>query len=214
MTMALNDFLKNALIENNQVLSDVQQTRILQYLDLLTRWNRITNLTRITTPSDMVMLHIIDSLSINPFLQGMTLLDVGSGAGAPGIPLAIIHPEKKFTLLDSQQKKVLFLRQVILELKLNHVEVIHARVEDFKPVDCFDMILTRAFASLKLMLLACTHLLNTHGQFLAMKGLYPHKELQEIPPGFQVQAVHPLLIKGLHAERHLVCIKKDTSWEK
>lgn len=212
--MNQSDFLKKALNENQHQVAESTITQILHYLDLLTRWNRVYNLTAIQDHNDMVMVHILDSLAINAFLQGHFILDVGSGAGLPGIPLALLNPNKKFTLIDCNNKKVRFLMQVVLELQLNQVEVVHSRLEDFHPPIKFDSILSRAFASLRIMLQASEHLISAEGQFLAMKGTYPEKELADLPPGFSVQGIHPLTIKGLHASRHLVCLKKENSWEK
>jgi 16S rRNA (guanine527-N7)-methyltransferase len=202
-------FLHRMLLENNYSLPAGTEEKFIHYLDLLAKWNKIYNLTSIRDPNDMVMLHILDSLSINPYLHGTRILDVGTGAGLPGIPLAIIQPEKKFTLMDSNSKKTRFLTQVVLELKLTNVEVIHSRCEDLRPEQPFDSILSRAFASLRVMLEATHHLVAKHGRFLAMKGVYPESEIQELQQGFKVLAVHKLVINGLAAERHLVCLAKE-----
>lgn len=204
-----SDFLHKMLLENNYSLPAGTQEKFIHYLDLLSRWNKIYNLTSIRDPNEMVMLHILDSLSINPYLHGTRILDVGTGAGLPGIPLAIMQPEKKFTLMDSNSKKTRFLTQVVLELKLTNVEVIHSRCEDLRQEQGFDSILSRAFASLRVMLEATHHLIARHGIFLAMKGIYPESEIQEIPQGVKLLAVHKLVINGLAAERHLVCLAKE-----
>jgi 16S rRNA (guanine527-N7)-methyltransferase len=184
-------------------------TEIEHYLSLLQQWNRVYNLTAIRDPEDMMLLHIEDSLAVNSYLHGNRIIDVGSGGGLPGIPLALSNPDKHFTLLDSNSKKTRFLTQVVLELKLKNVEVIHSRCEDFHPAIGFDSIISRAFASLQVMLTTTQHLLGKDGQFLAMKGIFPEQEMKEIPPGFTVLGVHRLQIKGLEAERCLVCVKKD-----
>lgn len=202
-------FLHQQLLKNNYALSKTCEEQFIHYLDLMSRWNKISNLTSILDPHEMVMLHILDSLSIAPFLQGNRILDVGTGAGLPGIPLAIMQPEKKFTLLDSNSKKTRFLTQVMLELKLNNVEIIHSRCEDFQPNTLFDCILSRAFASLAVMLEVTQHLIAQSGTFLAMKGVYPEAELKELPQGFKLLAVHKLVIHGLDAERHLVCLAEE-----
>lgn len=202
------EFLQKALLDNHIDIPSATAEKMLQYLHLIREWNRVFNLTSITDHQEMIMLHLIDSLSIAPFLHGNRIIDVGSGAGLPGIPLALISPDKIFTLLDSNNKKTRFLTQAILDLKLNHVDVQHKRVEEFHPEQKFDSILSRAFASLKVMLESTEHLLNEHGQFLAMKGVYPETELKDIPKRFKVLAVHKLNIKGLDAERHLVCMEK------
>lgn len=203
------DFLHRMLLQNNYSQAENLEPQFMHYLELLTKWNKVFNLTSITDPHDMVMLHILDSLSIHPYLHGSHILDVGTGAGLPGIPLAILLPEKKFTLMDSNSKKTRFLTQVVLELKLKNVAVIHSRCEDLRPERLFDSILSRAFASLRVMLEVTQHLVAPHGKFLAMKGVYPESEIQELPQGFKSLAVHKLEIKGLDAERHLVCLAKE-----
>lgn len=200
--------LSDALASNHFSVAQDTQEKILQFLDLMSRWNQVYNLTAIKDPKEMVWLHLIDSLSINPYLKGQRIIDVGTGAGLPGIPLALINPEKQFVLLDSNSKKTRFLIQVIAELKLTNVEVIHARVEEFKPATGFDSILSRAFSAIQVMLSKTQHLLAREGQFIAMKGVYPEQELAEIPSGYRVAEVHKLNIKGLLAERHVVCVER------
>ena len=139
--------LTQALKENNLIISDAAQQQLLNYLALLQQWNKVFNLTAITDPREMVYLHIIDSLAIQPFLNGKRFLDVGSGAGLPGIPLAIIHPDQHWVLLDKNNKKTRFITQACAELRLTNVEAVHARCEDFKPTQCFDNIVARAFAT-------------------------------------------------------------------
>jgi 16S rRNA (guanine527-N7)-methyltransferase len=208
------DFLQQALTNNGFVVSpDIQQS-FLQYLYLMQRWNHIYNLTAILDIEKMIMLHIIDSLSISPYLYGNHIIDIGTGAGLPGIPLALMHPEKHITLLDSNNKKTRFLTQVLIDLKIKNITIISSRCENFHPEQRFDSILSRAFASLKVMLHTTQHMLKEHGQFLAMKGSFPAQELLDIPQGFKIHAVHLLQIQGLDAERHLICLEKDTSWEK
>ncbi|MBV8801689.1 MAG: 16S rRNA (guanine(527)-N(7))-methyltransferase RsmG, partial [Gammaproteobacteria bacterium] len=205
------DFLQKALIKNNFIVSLNIQEAFLQYLYLMQRWNHVYNLTAILDIEEMIMLHIIDSLSISPYLHGNRIIDIGTGAGLPGIPLALIHPEKHITLLDSNNKKTRFLTQVVIELKIKNIDIISSRCENFHPEQRFDSILSRAFASLKVMLLTTQHLLKEHGQFLAMKGSYPEQELLDIPSGFKMSAIQPLHINGLEAERHLICLERETS---
>lgn len=208
---ALKDFLHHSLRSNGHFVSTETEEKLLAYLELLHTWNRVYNLTAIHDLEESVLLHIIDSLSIKPYLNGTYLIDVGTGAGLPGIPLALTCPDKKFTLLDSNSKKTRFLSQAMYELPLNNIEVVHARCEDFKPVQKFDSILSRAFASIQVMLETTQHLLSEQGQFLAMKGVYPDAEIKAISSEFEVIAVHNLEITGLEAERHLVCIKKGAT---
>lgn len=208
--MNKNGFLQEMLTSNSFRISDVIQEKILHYLQLMQDWNRVYNLTAITEWNPMILLHILDSLSIDHFLAGKRILDIGTGAGLPGIPLALLHPEYHFVLLDSNSKKTRFLTQVKIELALDHLEVVHRRVEDFHPDQTFDSILVRAFASLHEMLSVAGHLLNSQGQFLAMKGVYPEQELQNVQPEFEIRGVHQLIIKGLDAERHLVRLGRNS----
>ncbi|HSW69171.1 MAG TPA: 16S rRNA (guanine(527)-N(7))-methyltransferase RsmG [Gammaproteobacteria bacterium] len=204
----LKNFLHEVLIANHHSLPSATEEKLLAYLELLKKWNRVYNLTAIRDWKDSILLHIIDSLSIRPYLHGNYIIDVGTGAGLPGIPLALVCHEKQFCLLDSNSKKTRFLSQVMYELELKNVEVVHARCEDFIPSKKFDSILSRAFASIQVMLESTEHLLAKDGQFLAMKGLYPEAEIKIIQPPFYITAVHKLAIKGLEAERHLVCTAK------
>jgi 16S rRNA (guanine(527)-N(7))-methyltransferase RsmG len=208
------EFLKQALIINHFDISLAIQEQFLHYLNLMRHWNRVYNLTAIIDPDEMIMLHILDSLSISAYLQGTRIIDVGTGAGLPGIPLALIYPDKQFTLLDSNNKKTRFLTQVMIDLKLKNVEIIHARCEDFQSEHPFNSIVSRAFASLEVMLATTQHLSGKQSLFLAMKGSYPEQELLTLPEKFKIDAVHKLIINGLDAERHLVCLKKEGSWEK
>src|SRR5579862_3044651 len=161
-----SSFLHRMLLDNHHDVSINVEEKFIQYLDLLARWTKVFNLTRIRDPNEMIMLHLLDSLAIHPYLHGTRIIDVGTGAGLPGIPLAIIHPEKKFVLIDSNSKKTRFLVQVTHELKLMNVEVIHSRCEDLHPKQPFDSILSRAFASLEVMLETTHHLGSKQSQFL------------------------------------------------
>ena len=178
-----------------------------QYLDSMQKWNKTYNLTAVTTPHEMVVLHILDSLVIQPFISGKRIIDVGSGAGLPGIPLAIINPDKQFVLLDSNHKKTRFLTQAQIELGLKNIEIVCDRVEKYKPTQCFDHVITRAFASLDDVLIKTQHLCCHQGTFLAMKGTYPKEEIQSIPDQFVVQKAEQLHVPDLNAERHLVIIE-------
>jgi 16S rRNA (guanine527-N7)-methyltransferase len=205
----LDIFLHQVLTANGHLFSTELEHQFIFYLQLLQKWNRVFNLTAIRDPKEMVVLHILDSLAVNPYLHGHRILDVGTGAGLPGIPLALLNPEKHFVLLDSNSKKTRFLVQAIAELKLKNVEVVHQRCEDFHPEKCFDTIVSRAFASIEVMLATTAHLCCAKGQFLAMKGVYPEQEMVEISPKFKVVEVHKLNIQGLDAERHLVVCTKE-----
>lgn len=186
-----------------------QKKAQLHYLALLTQWNKVYNLTAVRQPEQMLSRHMMDSLAVAPFLQGVHLLDVGSGAGLPGIPLAIAQPERQFTLLDSAGKRTRFLTHIQQQLGLTNVTVVQSRAESFKPTLPFDGIVSRAFASLPTMLNQCHHLLCANGQCYAMKGKLAAEELAAIATGFSVTQIIPLQVPGLfNEERHLVVIKK------
>jgi len=190
-----------------------QYTRLLHYLDLLVRWNRSYNLTAVRDPGQMVIRHLLDSLAIAPYLFGERIIDVGSGAGLPGVPLAILFPGKSFHLLDSNGKKTRFLFQVKTALGLDNMTVHRSRVEDFRPELPFDAVLSRAFASLQEMVSACRHLPGTGGRFLAMKGAYPAEELAAVKALCDTRAVHVLDVPGLGEQRHLVELTLHAGWE-
>lgn len=204
----IKKLLSQALHENHFSLSESAQQQLLQYLHLMQTWNRVFNLTTITENRDMVYLHLIDSLAVQPYLQGQRMLDVGTGAGLPGIPLAIANPQQEWILLDKNSKKTRFLTQVVAELGLTHVSVIHSRSEDFHPTQCFDSILSRALGSLRLFAETTEHLLCQQGKWIAMKGKYPQEELKDIPDRFQLVDVTRLNLKGLDIERHIVRLSK------
>ncbi len=190
-------------------LSTQQKNCLINYLLLIEKWNKSYNLTAIKKPEDMLVLHLLDSLSIAPFLEGEYFVDVGTGAGLPGIPLAIALPEQQFTLLDTNSKKTRFLLQVKAELALDNVQVVKARAEDFTPLKKFDGVLSRAFTSLREMLVYTQALCAEQGSFYAMKGLYPEKELRDLPKGFNVKACYTLAVPDLEGERHLVVIQAN-----
>ncbi len=208
MTFNQTEFLQKALLHNGHDIPLSIQEKMLHYLHLMREWNRVFNLTSIRDPKEMIILHLLDSLSINAHLHGKNIIDIGTGAGLPGIPLALTNPTHHFVLLDSNHKKTRFLNQVIYDLKINNVEVVHARAEDYHKQQ-FDSVLSRAFSELLVMLLGTSHLINETGQFLAMKGTYPEHEIQKIPAEFRLINVYKLTIKELNAERHLVCMEKN-----
>ena len=177
---------------------------LLQYLELLLKWNGAYNLTAVRDPAQMVTRHLLDSLAVAPYLRGQDIIDVGTGAGLPGIPLAILYPGRRISLLDSNGKKTRFLFQVKTALRLDNMLVHHARAESFRTPAPYDAVLSRAFASLADMVAACRHLLAPGGCFLAMKGAYPTRELAQLAPQYAVKAVHELSIQGLDEQRHLV----------
>ncbi len=191
----------------NQIGIDVSAAQLellMQYLALFVKWNKAYNLSAIRDPKAMVTLHLLDSLAVAPHFDGQNVLDVGTGGGLPGIPLAILFPSTQFTLLDSAGKKIRFLFQVINELGLKNVQVQNVRVEAFKPVDNFDVIISRAFASIIDFVSCSSHLLTEKGQFWAMKGQNPVDELSQIKKHYIVASFQPLLVPGLDAERCLI----------
>lgn len=178
------------------------QQQLLQYLSLLQKWNKVYNLTAVRDPQEMVTLHLLDSLSVMPYVHGPRVLDVGSGAGLPGIVLAICNPTLQVTTIDTVQKKAIFMRQVKGELGLENLSVVHARVESYQPAQPYQQIISRAFSDLTLFLRLTKHLIASGGEWLAMKGLVPTHELAALD--VKPKVVRPLSVAGLDAERHLV----------
>jgi 16S rRNA (guanine527-N7)-methyltransferase len=183
------------------------EAKLLAYLALLDKWNRVYNLTAVRDPERMVSHHLLDSLATVPFFQGESVLDVGSGGGLPGIPLAIARPAMRVTLIDSIAKKTAFLLQVKAELGLSNLDVVTGRVEDYRPVARFDVITSRAFSDLKEFVALTRHLLKPTGHWLAMKGLYPNEEIAALPSGVKVSADHAVVVPGLEASRHLIVLE-------
>jgi len=179
---------------------------LLAYLALLDRWNRTYNLTAIRDPREMVAKHLLDSLAMHPFAGDGALADLGTGAGLPGIPLAIAHPGLQVTLVESNGKKARFLREAVRTLKLPNARVAEARIEALDMPGMFDAITARALATLPLILELGGHLLKPEGRLLAMKGAVPADEIAALPPGWQVARIAPLQVPGLSAERHLVVV--------
>jgi 16S rRNA (guanine527-N7)-methyltransferase len=188
--------------------------KMLDYLRLLDKWNRVYRLTAITDPAQAVSHHLLDSLAVLPFVDATTLLDVGSGGGTPGIPLAIARPELQVVLVDSNAKKEAFLRQVAIELALGNVAVHRGRVEAYRPAERFANIAARAFADLGTLVASSRHLLRAGGRWLAMKGLRPDGEIARLPAGVRVAGVHRLPVPGVDGERHLVVIEKEAAERK
>lgn len=184
------------------------QTRLLHHLELLEKWNRVHNLTAIRHGEKAVSVHLLDSLAVLPYLAGTRFLDAGSGAGFPGIPIAIARPEVQVDLLDSNHKKCAFLKQAIAELGLKNTRVVCERVESWRPAGQFDCILSRAVAEIAEVIALVKHLLAPGGIIAAMKGLHPFEEIERVPAEFRVRRVHPLAVPGLGAERHLVLIER------
>ena len=187
-------------------ISETTQSQLLNYLLLMQKWNKAYNLTAIRDLDQMVIRHLLDSLSVLPFVDNDPVLDVGTGAGLPGIPLALCLPDKKFVLLDSNGKKTRFLTQVKIELGIENIEVIHSRIEDYQPGYPFAIVTCRAFAALNTILDLTQHLVTSSTRILAMKG---KEEPPALPTGFEQVDSHELKVAWLEEERHLIEIRKS-----
>lgn len=207
----LHTILTSGLAALSLELSDTQQQQLVDYVVMIDKWNKAYNLTSVRDPKQMMVKHILDSLAIVPHLSssaGENIIDVGTGPGLPGMPLAIAFPNKSFTLLDSLGKRVRFMTQCVHTLKLTNVTPVQSRVEEHNGEKPYDIVLSRAFASLKDMLHWCEHLVDSDGQFLALKGQFPQEEIDEVSDHFQVSRTENLTVPNLVGERHLVWLKK------
>ena len=200
--------LDSLLAQANIQVSEQQKDQLIELVNLLNKWNKAYNLTSVRDPQEMLVKHILDSLVVSPYLQGDRFIDVGTGPGLPGLPLAIINPDKQFVLLDSLGKRVSFIRNAVLKLRLTNVTPVLSRVEEYQPVEKFDGVLSRAFASLKDMTEWCHHLLSSDGLFYALKGIYHQEEVQNLNDIFTVEKVVSLDVPTLVGERHLVLLTK------
>jgi len=199
--------LQTGLAELGLVAGADACERLLDYLELLARWNAVYNLTAVRDPGEMVERHLLDSLAVAPYVRGDDLADLGTGAGLPGIPLAILAPERRHVLIDSNGKKVRFLREAVRTLGLANARVEQVRVEDARGL--YDCITARAFATLGEMLTLGGHLLSANGVWLALKGLLKKDEVLGVPAGFVVADVKALRVPGLGATRHVAIIKRS-----
>ena len=207
--MSLAEELQHGVAELGIALGADAQGKLLDYLALLHKWNKVYNLTAIRDQQQMVSNHLLDSLAAMPHLWEGRWLDVGCGAGLPGLVLAVAQPGWQFTLLDSNSKKTSFVQQAIIELGLGNVSVHCARVEEWQPAERFDGIISRAFSDLGDFLRSTRHLLAPHGRWAAMKGA-PQQELAGVPDGCRVERVIPLQVPGLHAARSLVIVSSNS----
>lgn len=193
--------LASGIAQMNVQVSQEAQQQLLAYVQLLHKWNKVYNLTAVRDPQEMITLHLLDSLSVLPYVNRKSLLDVGSGGGLPGIVMAICQPDLQVTTIDTVQKKAIFMRQVKGELGLANLQVVHARVEQYK-AEPFEQIISRAFSELALFVKLTRHLLAKDGEWLAMKGLNPVHEIESL--GMQAKSIIPLKVANLEAERHLL----------
>ena len=205
--MSLPEELARGAAQLGLPLALEAQQKLLDYLALLAKWNKVHNLTAVREPSRMVSHHLLDSLAVVTHLIGNRIVDVGSGAGLPGIPAAVARSEWQVALLEANRKKAAFLKQVLIELKLTNAQVVCERVETWRPQDKFDAVISRAFSGLAEFVRLSRHLCAPQGRLYAMKGVYPHEELSQLPKEVQVEQVIALQVPGLDAERHLVVMK-------
>ncbi|MDO6474405.1 16S rRNA (guanine(527)-N(7))-methyltransferase RsmG [Alteromonas sp. 1_MG-2023] len=207
-TVKLNEILLQGCEKLALDITTEQADKLTGYVQRIDKWNKAYNLTSVRDPEQMMVKHILDSLAVTRFVSGKRVIDVGTGPGLPGMPLAIMLPDIEFTLLDSLGKRVRFMKQCAFELGLTNVTPVHSRVEEHEPAQPYDIVLSRAFASLKDMLHWCQHLVDSSGVFFALKGQFPQSEIDEVSDHFQIGSVEALSVPDLTGERHLVTIRK------
>ncbi len=209
-TATLEDTLHAGVTALGLNLSAEQEQKLLAYVALIAKWNKVYNLTAVREPEAMVTQHLLDSLAVLPHLgAAKSLVDVGAGAGLPGIPLAIARPDLQVTLSDSNHKKTTFMQQACVELGLTNAKVVCERVERVQLPEKADAVISRAFSDLKEFARLAAHLLAPGGRLLAMKGVYPHEELAQLPANIKAERVIPLTVPGLDANRHLVVMEVE-----
>ena len=190
-------------------LEPAAQEKLLAYIALLAKWNRVYNLTAIREPERMLSHHVLDSLAVLPHLEGPAIADIGSGAGLPGIPLALARPDWRVALIESNHKKTAFLRQAAIELGLGNVDVREERAEAVAPRGVYDAVISRAFSDLAEFVAAAAALSKPGGDLIAMKGVHPYEEIAALPEGCRLEKVVSLEVPGLEAERHLVIMRRN-----
>jgi 16S rRNA (guanine527-N7)-methyltransferase len=207
--MSRDDELSRGLEALDLSLPKAAQAKLLQHIELVAKWNRVYNLTAVRELDQMLTQHVFDSIAVASHLKGSTLVDVGSGAGFPGIALAIAQPAIAVTLVEANHKKSAFLKQAVIELGVDNADVVNARVETWKPVTRYDVVISRAFSDLAEFVALAGHLCADGGVLAAMKGVYPFEELPQVRAPYRTRAVIPLDVPGLAAERHLVIIERQ-----
>jgi 16S rRNA (guanine527-N7)-methyltransferase len=201
---SLREALQSGATAMGLGLSAGQRDSLLALIEELEAWNQRFNLTAIRDPREMIVKHLLDSLSVQRWLHGSTIADVGTGAGFPGLPLAVINPERRFVLIESTGKKARFVQHAAVAIGLDNVQVVNARAEAHRPATPFDTVICRAVGKVSEFIRLAGHLCAPGGRMLAMKGQHPEAEIQDLPRGWRVLAVHRLEVPGLDAERHLV----------
>ncbi len=208
--MSLAEELARGVAALGTDLPSGAQSRLLAYLALLEKWNRVHNLTAVRDPRQMVTHHLLDSLAVLPHVAGPRVADVGSGGGLPGIPLAVARPDWSVTLIESGGKKAAFLQQAAIELALANVTVVAARVETWRPAQGFDTVISRAFSDLAEFARLASHLAAPAGVLAAMKGVHPDEEIAQLPKAVRVERTVALAVPGLDARRHLILLRPAT----
>ena len=207
--MTLAQQLAQGAAQLGLALPEGSQKKLLDYLALLQKWNKAYNLTAVREAPRMVSQHLLDCLAVVPYVNRAAILDVGSGAGLPGIPLALALPDSRITLLEANHKKAAFLKQAQIELKLGNVEIVCERVETWRPDRRYEVVITRAFSDLaEFVKLAGRHV-APGGWLAAMKGIYPHEEIAQLPPGWRLQQALELAVPSLPARRHLLLLAQE-----
>ena len=209
--MNLEEKLQSGLGALGLALSEDARTKLLAHVELVEKWNRVYNLTAVRDREQMVAHHVLDSIAVSPHISGPTLLDVGSGAGFPGIPLAIARPDMSVTLLEANHKKSAFLKQAVIELGLANAQVVNERVEAWDRAASYDVVISRAFSDLGEFVSLAGRLCAERGVLAAMKGVYPFEELSHVQLPYKTKSVVPVTVPGLGAERHLVLIERQAT---
>jgi 16S rRNA (guanine527-N7)-methyltransferase len=209
--MNAGEALTRGLAQLRVGVSEEALAQLMRYVALLEKWNKVYNLTAVRGTAEIVTHHLLDSLAVLPYIDARSILDVGSGAGLPGIPIALARPRTKVTLLDASQKKAAFLRQAIIELGMENAEVVCTRVEEWRTPSLFDLVISRAFADLTRFVALAGRLCAPYGILAAMKGVYAESELRRLPLGYGLKRAVPISVPGLNAARHLLLLQPNAA---